>query len=219
VDLRTVTAVDLNGDARLDLAAGSFDFATIFLNVGGGAFARSFEAGGSAPRPRDAATGDFDGDGAIDLVLVAANWSAVLLTKPLSADRDCNGNGVLDECDIAAAVSPDLNTNAVPDECEPPRFHRADASGDGELNVTDAVLVLRFLFAGDMEPPCLEAADAQNDATVNLTDGLEILLYLFASGPVPVSPGPPGALCGPDPDPPGGPGDLGCSSYQGCVES
>jgi len=32
---------------------------------------------------------------------------------------DCNGNGVLDECDIRDAVSPDLNENLIPDECEP----------------------------------------------------------------------------------------------------
>ncbi len=30
---------------------------------------------------------------------------------------DCNGNGVLDACDIAAG-SPDCNTNGIPDECE-----------------------------------------------------------------------------------------------------
>lgn len=31
---------------------------------------------------------------------------------------DCNGNGVLDECDIAGATSSDVNGNEVPDDCE-----------------------------------------------------------------------------------------------------
>ena len=34
-------------------------------------------------------------------------------------DRDCNGNGVPDEDDVAGATSSDCNTNTVPDECEP----------------------------------------------------------------------------------------------------
>ena len=215
--LRTVTAADFNGDGEVDLAAGSFDLATTFLNVGGGTFARSWVARGSAPRPRDAATGDLDGDGVLDLVLVAGDWSAVFLTRPLADDRDCNGNGALDECDIATGLSQDTNANALPDDCEPVRFHRGDASGDGELNVTDAVLVLRFLFAGDASPSCLETADVENDGALDLTDGVGILRYLFSSGSVPASPGPPGAICGPDPDPAGGPGDLGCSSYGGCA--
>ncbi len=31
---------------------------------------------------------------------------------------DCNGNGVLDECDIASGYSDDYDVNGVPDECE-----------------------------------------------------------------------------------------------------
>lgn len=32
---------------------------------------------------------------------------------------DCNGNGVLDTCDIDAGTSPDVNGNGIPDECDP----------------------------------------------------------------------------------------------------
>ncbi len=35
-----------------------------------------------------------------------------------SDDRDCNGNGVLDECDIASGFSSDCNGDGVPDECQ-----------------------------------------------------------------------------------------------------
>ena len=34
------------------------------------------------------------------------------------AFSDCNGNGVLDVCDLAAGTSLDVNLNGVPDECE-----------------------------------------------------------------------------------------------------
>jgi subtilisin-like proprotein convertase family protein/cytochrome c553 len=33
-------------------------------------------------------------------------------------DNDCNGNGVLDDCDIASGSSLDLNGNGIPDECD-----------------------------------------------------------------------------------------------------
>jgi hypothetical protein len=41
----------------------------------------------------------------------------ILLLK--GRGRDCNGNGVPDEYDIAEGTSQDRNTNEVPDECEP----------------------------------------------------------------------------------------------------
>ncbi len=42
----------------------------------------------------------------------------VQLTAEVSALIDCNGNGVLDECDVSSGSSPDCNTNGIPDECE-----------------------------------------------------------------------------------------------------
>ncbi len=33
-------------------------------------------------------------------------------------NNDCNGNGILDECDIAGATSTDCNTNGIPDDCD-----------------------------------------------------------------------------------------------------
>jgi hypothetical protein len=41
-----------------------------------------------------------------------------LMLGACSAYTDCNGNGTLDECDIASGFSEDLNGNGVPDECE-----------------------------------------------------------------------------------------------------
>jgi hypothetical protein len=54
-----------------------------------------------------------------------------LAFRPQSS-HDCNGNGVLDQCDIAGGHSQDVNTNGVPDECEDP-----DVDDDGIANETD----------------------------------------------------------------------------------
>lgn len=97
-------------------------------------------------------------------------------------------------------------------------FSRGDGNGDGTLELTDAVIVLNYLFLGGTEPACLEGADADNDGSVSLTDGILVLQYLFQGGNAPALPGPPGVNsgCGPDTDIPGTPGDLGCVNYSGC---
>ena len=79
---------------------------------------------------------DFDGDGRSDLVLGAGQ--SVQLLRNLPA-RDCNVNGVADECDIAALVSMDENENGIPDECETPD---GDITGDGMVNVNDLLVVI-----------------------------------------------------------------------------
>ena len=45
---------------------------------------------------------------------------------------DCNGNGILDECDIASGWSADCNANGIPEECE-----RGDFNGDLAVDLTD----------------------------------------------------------------------------------
>jgi hypothetical protein len=58
--------------------------------------------------------------------------------RPEPLDRDCNGNGVLDACDIADGTSQDTNGNGIPDECECP----ADLDGDGNVGAFDLAMLL-----------------------------------------------------------------------------
>ena len=106
----------------------------------------------------------------------------------------------------------------LPDEKEGLFFSRGDGNGDGSLELTDAIIILSYLFLGEDRPLCMEASDADNDAQINLSDGILILSYLFQGGLPPAPPGPPGINtgCGLDTDSPGSPGDLGCESYSGC---
>jgi hypothetical protein len=84
---------------------------------------------------------------------------------------DCNGNGVPDDCDIDDGTSPDINGNGVPDECE----CVADCSGDGEVSVSDFLLLLSQW--GDVGSGC-----DLDGGGVGITD----FLYLLAHwGPCP----------------------------------
>ena len=95
-----------------------------------------------------------------------------------------------------------------------PVFHRGDPEGDGSIGVTDAVLVLLFLFLGGPAPVCLEAADFDDDGRIDGSDPISILRWLFLHRSPPALPGPPGLECGRDP--PRSAGDLGCGTYPTC---
>ena len=84
----------------------------------------------------------------------------------------------------------------------------------GAIDLTDAVFLLLYNFAGGPRPTCLAACDSDGDgqATGAVTDAVYLLMYAFLGGSPPVQPFP---ACGPGT----GPGDeaLGCEvSQAGC---
>ena len=60
-----------------------------------------------------------------------------------------------------------------------PSFLRGDCNGDREVNVTDAVCALRWLFGG-ADPGCHAALDTNGDSAVNIADPVSLLNFLFA---------------------------------------
>ena len=69
-----------------------------------------------------------------------------------------------------------------------------DANQDGNLDISDAVSLLRNLFGGDATLPCdgelgsagnSSVLDFNSDAGVNIADVSALLAYLFTSGPAP----------------------------------
>jgi hypothetical protein len=77
-----------------------------------------------------------------------------------------------------------------------PTFRRGDPSGEGEIDISDPIFILDFLFLGGTAPVCLDAADIDDDGALSLTDGIRLLNYLFLSD---APPPPPGPNCGEDP--------------------
>ena len=58
-------------------------------------------------------------------------------------------------------------------------FLRGDASGDGVVDMTDAVNCLEYLFLGSYELHCPDAADANDDGELDVTDPISILAAKF----------------------------------------
>jgi hypothetical protein len=58
-------------------------------------------------------------------------------------------------------------------------FLRGDADSSREVDISDAIFILRFLFLGDRPPRCLDAADANDDGALDQSDAITILSALF----------------------------------------
>jgi hypothetical protein len=61
-------------------------------------------------------------------------------------------------------------------------FISGDATGDGVVDLSDALVILNFLFRAGPAPVPFEAADNNCDQVVDLSDALYLLNYLFKGG-------------------------------------
>ncbi len=60
-----------------------------------------------------------------------------------------------------------------------------DANADGTVNISDAVYIINYIFAGGLAPDPMEAADVNCDETVNVSDAVWIINYIFVGGKAP----------------------------------
>jgi hypothetical protein len=90
------------------------------------------------------------------------------------------------------------------------QFRRADADRDRQINLTDPLFILNYLFQNGPAPGCPDSADADDNGQLQLTDALFVLNALFANGPAPDPPG--SVTCGPDPTN----DSLGPCTYTSC---
>ncbi len=81
---------------------------------------------------------------------------------------DCNGNQIDDALDISEGRSRDCNSNGVPDECE----YRCDLDGDGLTGLSDFASFQRALTgpAKTALEPCGALLDIDHDSDIDLLD-------------------------------------------------
>lgn len=65
-------------------------------------------------------------------------------------------------------------------------FIRGDVNGDQTVDVSDSVLLLRWLYASEDRPACFDAADVDDDGNITYADVLFLNRHLFLAGdPIP----------------------------------
>ncbi len=82
----------------------------------------------------------------------------------------------------------------------PVPFLRGDVDGDSQVLITDAVLVLQFLFSGGAAPACFDAADVNDSGSIDLADPIGLLGYLFIFTNPPAYPWPSSGFDGTEDD-------------------
>lgn len=91
----------------------------------------------------------------------------------------------------ALSVSPAVYSHAIP------VFQRGDVNGDGSIDISDFLYLVRYLDGNEDDPPCLDAADVNDDGWIDSTDWLYFVNWMYSGGFSPPAPGP--YTCGQDP--------------------
>jgi len=80
-------------------------------------------------------------------------------------------------------------------------YLRGNANGDAEIDLSDAICALDYLFnstgSACSSPGCLDALDSNDDGETDISDPVSLLAFLFQGGTEPPAPGT--TSCGPDP--------------------
>lgn len=63
-----------------------------------------------------------------------------------------------------------------------------DANGTGSINISDAVFVINYIFAGGAAPNPTCLGDANGTGSINISDAVYIINFIFGGGPAPVCP-------------------------------
>ena len=153
---------------------------------------------GTCVRPR---SGFIWTDGEMHRLLDMAPAPAVNLGFPqrINDDGVIAGSG-LAETTIGFVLAPKLET---------PLFRRGDANADGDVDISDAIWTIQFLFRDGPSPSCNAAADANGDAVIDLSDGMLVIAYQLQGGSRPAEPF---LDCGAGSNGSG----LSCTSYPAC---
>ena len=63
-----------------------------------------------------------------------------------------------------------------------------DANADGQINVSDAVYLIAYIFTGGPAPTPAIRGDANCTASINISDVVFLVSYIFSGGPTPHCP-------------------------------
>ncbi|MCH2133551.1 MAG: PA14 domain-containing protein [Phycisphaerales bacterium] len=144
------------------------DFPAALDVTGGPAIGRNWIIGSDGPIDNNDLSNGVLAIQPIEQTLFPGNW---VLRPIMRLDVDCDGNGVLDDCDIQANPTLDIDENGVLDSCE-------DCNSNGVLDSVDIASGFSVDCQGDGIPD-----DCQIDGNDCNGDGIPDGCQLVDSGP------------------------------------
>ena len=163
-------AGDVNGDGYADLIVGARG-----NDAGGDNAGRAYVYSGQTGAFLYTFTGETAGD---------------YFAQSVSGASDVNGDGYADLI-VGAPLNDaagDSAGRAYVYSCEP--YLCGDVNGDDEVNISDAVYLVKYIFKGGNPPQCLDpytaCSDANGNGEVTISDVVYLVNYVFKSGPEPI---------------------------------
>lgn len=101
-------------------------------------------------------------------------WQDQLTTSSIPVFEDMDGDG---DQDLVSFNEKNVVVTTL--QLKPPDFIRGDTNGDGKANISDAILILNWLFSNGVKPVSMDAADVNDAEGVNIADPVYLLKYLF----------------------------------------
>ncbi|MCH9030954.1 MAG: M6 family metalloprotease domain-containing protein [candidate division Zixibacteria bacterium] len=103
------------------------------------------------------------------------------------ADTDSDGVGdVCDNCpNFPNPDQIDSDNDGVGDACDCCSV-AGDVDGGSEVDIGDAIFIVKYIFQDGNAPPCLDQADADGNNSNDIGDAIFIVKYIFQDGADPV---------------------------------
>lgn len=97
--------------------------------------------------------------------------------------NDATSESITDDVVIIGKSSPVPSTFIIPDGAE--IVFPGDFNIDGSLNISDAVSLINFIFAGATPPANVMIGDTDCSGAVTISDAVRMIQYIFSNGPAP----------------------------------
>ena len=93
--------------------------------------------------------------------------------------------GTLNSCEVCHGVAP---SGAGPHGIFASLCKCGDADGNGVYSISDAVMIIRYIFAGGTPPNPICLGDADGSGSVSISDAVKLINYIFGGGLAPHCP-------------------------------
>ena len=91
-------------------------------------------------------------------------------------------------CDFADNQIFKIVPAVVPSQCDASECcdTPGDADNGGDVNIGDAIFIVKFIFQSGADPPCADQADANGDNSLDIGDATYIVKFIFQSEADPI---------------------------------